>query len=252
MRRWALTVICSLAGLVQARAESPWMDEASVAPFVFRSEFPLRDVDGLVQELGELQADLHETLGLDFRDRPVEIHLFSGKWSYQKYVSSRSPGGEKRQALYLPGQDAGRVYAYRHRDLETDVRHEATHALLRNSLPYVPLWLDEGLAEYFEVPRGARLNDNPHRKSLQWAIRFGWKPRLEALEAKREMLDMGGKDYRDAWGWVHFLLHGPPEAREEMAAYFAEIDSGRAPVPLSERLKRRLPDLERRVIQHLK
>lgn len=252
MRRWALAMAFGLAGLMQARAESPWIDEVAVAPYVFRSEFPLRDVDGLVHELGDLQADLQNALAIEFRDRPIEIHLFAGKSSYQRYVSALAPGGEKRQALYLPGQDAGRVYAYRHRDLATDVRHEATHATLRNALPYVPLWLDEGLAEYFEVPRGARLHDNPHRKSLQWAIRFGWKPRLEVLEAKREMLDMGGKDYRDAWGWVHFLLHGPPEAREELAAYFAEIDSGRAPVPLSERLNRRLPDLDKRVIQHLK
>lgn len=252
MLRWWLAIALGIFAALPARAESPWLDEIAVEPFVFRSEFPLRDVDGLVRELGDLQSDLQDALGLEFRDRPVEIHLFSSKWSYQRYVANVSPGGEKRQALYVPGQEAGRVYAYRHRDLDTDVRHEATHALLRNSLPYVPLWLDEGLAEYFEVPRGARLSDNPHRKSLQWAIRFRWKPRLEDLEAKRKLLDMDGKDYRDAWGWVHFLLHGPPEARAELAAYFAEIDSGREPVPLSQRLKTRFPDLEQRVVRHLK
>lgn len=252
MPRWLLAIFLSLAGLHQACAEPRWVDEVAVEPFVFRSEFPLRDVDDLVRELGDLQSDLHETLGLEFRERPVEIHLFATKWSYQRYVADRVPGGEKRQALYVPGQDAGRVYAYRHRDLDTDVRHEATHALLRNALPYVPLWLDEGLAEYFEVPRAARQHNHPHRKSLQWAIRFGGKPRLETLEAKRQLLDMGGKDYRDAWGWVHFLLHGPAEAREELTAYFADIQSGREPVPLSQRLKRRLPDLEQRVLQHLK
>jgi hypothetical protein len=43
------------------------------------------------------------------------------------------------------------VFAYRGEDFETDLRHECTHALLNAALPVVPLWLDEGLAEYFEV-----------------------------------------------------------------------------------------------------
>ncbi|GIT30210.1 MAG: hypothetical protein Ct9H300mP1_22560 [Planctomycetaceae bacterium] len=32
-----------------------------------------------------------------------------------------------------------------------DLRHEFTHGVLHSSLKRVPLWLDEGLAEYFEV-----------------------------------------------------------------------------------------------------
>ena len=47
-------------------------------------------------------------------------------------------------------------------------------------------------------------------------------------------------------------LGRPAEAREELNLYFADIHSGRGPIPLSQRLKRRLPDLEQRIIQHLK
>ena len=45
--------------------------------------------------------------------------------------------GTKRRALFVQGTDAGRVYAYRTRDLDTDVRHETTHALLHTALPFV-------------------------------------------------------------------------------------------------------------------
>ena len=43
------------------------------------------------------------------------------------------------------------VYTYSSPRLEEDLRHEATHALLRGSFGDLPLWLDEGLAEYFET-----------------------------------------------------------------------------------------------------
>ena len=36
------------------------------------------------------------------------------------------------------------------RQFEADLRHECTHALLHAALPYVPLWLDEGLASLYE------------------------------------------------------------------------------------------------------
>ena len=53
----------------------------------------------------------------------------------------------------LPGPGAARVvYTYSSPRLEEDLRHEATHALLRGGYGDLPLWLDEGLAEYFETP----------------------------------------------------------------------------------------------------
>lgn len=229
-----------------------WLEERELAPYLIRSEFALRDVADLVNDLGDLQADLERLLNLKCEPREIQIHLFRSRSSYTSYLSQRVPEGVKRQALFVQGTDAGRVYAYRQRDLDTDVRHETTHALMHSALPYVPLWLDEGIAEYFEMPPGLREKQHPHRRELQNAIRFGWKPNLEKLEAEGKMLDMNGRDYRDAWGVVHFLLHGPKAARDALADYFEEIESGSAPKPLSRHLRSRFPDLERQIVEHLK
>lgn len=239
-----------LMAAAPAFGEAPWIDEITAGPFTIHSEFSLRDAQPLVSQLGELNTDLHETLGLDFSDRPIHIHLFSTRWTYQRYLAARIPAAAVRQALYLPGKEAGYVYAWQQRELTTDVRHEATHALLRNALPDVPLWLDEGLAEYFEISPAARADNQPHRKSLQRSLRFGGRPDLASLEAKQTLADFEGKDYRDAWAWVQFLLHGPPEAREELTTFFSDLASGDAPIPLSQRLKQRFPDLEQRFIQY--
>ena len=247
-----IVVAASLLALPLSGATG-WVEEKEIAPYLIRSEFALRDVAELVSDLGDLQADVERLLALKCEPKEIQIHLFRSRSSYNEYLSKRVPEGTKRQALFVQGTDAGRVYAYRHRNLDTDVRHETTHALLHTALPYVPMWLDEGIAEYFEASPGLREKHHPHRGELQRAIfYFRWKPAIEKLEAKREMLDMDPSDYRDAWGVIHFILHGPPAAREALAAYFEEVQSGKAPTPLSQHLRRRIPDLDRQIVEHLK
>lgn len=63
---------------------------------------------------------------------------------------------------------------------------------------------------------------------------------------------MGKNDYRDAWGIIHFVLHGPLAAREALTKYFEEVQSGKAPLPLSQQLRSRISDLDQQIIDHLK
>lgn len=249
--------LCLLAGLLWQSANpslhaAGWVDEQQHGIFVFRADFPLRDVASLVVELGELQKDIEATLEIQCQDRPIEIYLFRSRFGYSSYIRKHIPDNDGRPALFVAGNDAGRVYAHRGLNFETDLRHETTHALLHNALPYVPLWLDEGLAEYFENPTGQRVDGNAHRRRLAADSRFGWQPNLAALEGKQKLAEMGGREYRESYGWVHFLLHGPPEARAALNEYLATIPTGREPTPLSISLRRRIPDLDRQIVQHLR
>jgi hypothetical protein len=252
LRRRGLIVGVCLLGFVGTLWARDWPHEFQLGIWLVRSEFPLRDLDHLTDDLAELEADLNESLHLEPSERPIHVHLFSTKYSYSKYLAARVPQGTKRKALFVRGNDVSRVYAYRTSELPVDVRHEATHALLHNSLPYVPLWLDEGLAEYFEVARPLRRQQHPHQSEIRWAIRFGWTPDLARLERLKRLEDMGGRDYRDAWAWVHFLMHGPPAAQEALHNYLSEIQSGAAPTPLSERLPEVVPQLADAIRDHFR
>lgn len=252
MNRTFLT--CLIVGVVcvPLPISAEWVDEQQYGIFVFKSEFALRNTPAVVAGLGELQKDIEATLDLKCGEKLVYVHLFSNRWSYNQYVRREIPEGVGRPALFVAGIAFNRVFAYRHRDLETDLRHETTHALLHSALPYVPLWLDEGLAEYFESPANRRVEGSPHRNSLKWAIRFGWRPDLARLEGKTRLAELTGDDYRDAWGLIHFMLHGPPEARAALDEFLTAIPTGREPVPLSQSLRQRIPDLERQIIEHLR
>jgi hypothetical protein len=114
----------------------------------------------------------------------------------------------------------------------------------------VPLWLDEGLAEYFEIPSDQRISGHSHLKRIMWRARFGKVPSLEELEALAELPQMTQTHYQHSWAWVHFMLHGPPEANDELRKFLADIAANTPPGKLSDRLRRRVPDLENQFRNH--
>jgi hypothetical protein len=249
-------LLCALmAGLPSAGGPADgaeWTDHRTIDIFRIRSEFSLSDSEGhaLLVELEQLREDVERLLGLEAAADPIEVNLFASRRSYQKFLSVRVPEGVARAALFVKGADMGRVYVHRHRDFRTDLRHECTHAVVHNALPYVPLWLDEGLAEYFEVPAPLRAGDNPHLKGVSWAMRLRWEPSLAGLEEKRDLSTLEAEDYRDSWAWVHFMLHGPPQPRQVLANYLYDIRSGNSAGQLSERMAHEVPGVETQLLRH--
>jgi len=69
------------------------------------------------------------------------------------------------------------------------------------------LWLDEGLAEFFEVPRSA---GGLHSEHLQLLASLehdkDWRPDLVRLEKLAALAEMNHQDYAESWAWVHWLL----------------------------------------------
>ncbi|MFO1020255.1 MAG: hypothetical protein U0903_06115 [Planctomycetales bacterium] len=242
-----------VSGGLEFRAQADdWGEARRAGAFVFRADFPLRDEEQLLREMSQLGADLKQTLGIKLSPHNTEVLLFHNRAAYQKYLSIRVPEGVNRPALFVKTDELARVYAFRGPELSTHLRHEGTHALLHGSLKILPLWLDEGLAEYFEVPAEARPSENPHLRSIKWGARLTWRPHLRNLAAKREMQEMGPKDYRDAWGVVHFLIHGPEPARQILVEYLQTIQKGEAPEPLEKQLEASLPGYEDRIAQHFR
>jgi hypothetical protein len=245
----AAIVYCLLAAPLRA---ADWADKRTSGPFVARADFRLDEYDGLFVELAQLQTDLSQSLGVEPAREAVELYLFQSEHSYRQYLQARLPQVPYRRALFVKGRGPGKVLAYRSKALPVDVRHEGTHGLLHASLPMVPLWLDEGLAEYFEVPASTRAYGNAYLKWVRMDVRVGHIQRLVQLEEKRDVSEMNATDYQHAWAWTHFLLHGPPEAHDELVKFLADIHDSTPPGRLSVRLEQRLPGLDKRLVQHFK
>jgi hypothetical protein len=244
----------ALVGVVTRRAAGvaadPWLDRRSYGPFQCVSEFPLSTLDGFFHELSRLELELRRTLGVPPASSSVDIYLLADEAAHRRMLAEQFPKVPYRRALYVQRGGRGAVYAYRHAELPVDLRHECTHALLHTNLPMVPLWLDEGLAEYFEMPEGERAFDHPHLAKLRWELRLFRQLKVEFLEEQSELDDMGAAQYRYSWAWVHFMLHGPEAVHRALVSYLADIRRGDPPGRLSERLHAASPRLNERIVQH--
>lgn len=237
---------------INAEAGDSWRDSYKAGQFEVVSEFSLTSSEEDLDDLATLKKDIAATLGLKIPDAKIEVMLFANRWSFRRYIAARIPDAVDRRALYVQGPEMTRIYAYRNPYLKTDLRHEATHALLHQVLAYVPMWLDEGLAEYFEMPAKKRYNGHSHLRSLKIARTFRWRPNLEELEAKADITEMDGNDYRDAWAWVHFMLHGPDESRAILTQFLEEVQAGKLAQPISKGFEKTFPHPVASLDSHLR
>jgi hypothetical protein len=116
----------------------------------------------------------------------------------------------------------------------------------------VPLWLDEGLAEYFEV--GGPVVGTPHKVHVQYlqsARAEGWNPSLYQLEQLSDFRKMTQRDYAESWGWVHFMLHDTDATRGTLIDYVAELESKSVAAALRPRLEETAPAYYNGMISHV-
>jgi len=246
----ATTLLAAAPDSSPAQTAGRWPDEQTVGPYVCHADFRLDRGAGLLNELMQLQRDLTQTLGMRLGAEPIHLFLFGRERTYQNYVQQYFPHVPYRRALFIKERGPGMVFAFSSKELDVDLRHESTHAILHAALPMVPLWLDEGLAEYFEVPPADRAYRNPHLPKVKWGSFLHTTKPLKTLEDIGRLEEMDASAYRHAWAWVHFMLHGPPAAQDELTCYLNDIQSHTPPGQLSNRLQQRIPDLERSFVAH--
>lgn len=216
------------------------------------SDFRLAKDHPLIQDLIALRGRVAETLDLPMQRDDVVVYLFSTERDYYQYLDSAYPGLPHRRAYFVGTPHELAVYTYWGDRLQEDLRHEYTHGLLHASLKNVPLWIDEGLAEYFEVvgPRPGTINtEYAHR--LSDSLANGWRPDMKRLERFDEFLQMQRIDYQEAWSWAHYMLHTTPEAKQVLLSYLKDLRTTSHPHPLSERLQQVDPQFAARFLAYL-
>jgi tRNA A-37 threonylcarbamoyl transferase component Bud32 len=205
----------------------------------------------LIEDLILLRKQITVALDLPLQREEVAIYIFSTEKEFRDYLNAAYPGLPNRRAFFMGSRDELAVYTYWGERIQEDLRHEYTHGLLHASLRTVPLWLDEGLAEYFEVagPRPGTVNTE-YSGRLAASVANGWRPNLAALERLEEFSRMQHIHYQESWAWVHYMLHDTVGAKPVLLAYLHDLRTQSHPTPLSERLKRQLPDAEARFLAH--
>jgi hypothetical protein len=226
-------------------------------PYVFLSDFEINREQPLFQELANLRDQVTRELKLPVGTSTVQVYLFENRERYEAYMKAHYKDLPLRRAFFVAqpraigGVEDLLVYTWQNPRIEQDLRHELTHALLHSVMRNVPLWLDEGLAEYFELPPGQKGVNPAHVMHLAGDPSSVWKPDLERLEKMDKVEQMNRPEYREAWAWVHLMLHSTPEARVVLTTYLQQLHDNRNPGPLTPKLAAVFPSLEDAFTRHV-
>lgn len=95
-----------------------------------------------------LYFDIHRTV-------PVNIRVLSDKATYNQFVAANTKGPvPPSRGIFLNEGNQIAVYLRENReDTLRTISHETAHAIVATLTPYVPAWLNEGLAEQMEMLR---------------------------------------------------------------------------------------------------
>jgi hypothetical protein len=202
----------------------PLSHNVRAGDFIIRSDFAIAEDAPMIAELQQLQVDITSTLQLPAPRDPVVVYLFSGESAYRRYMRKTWPSLPARRAYFIGTSRELAVYSFHGPRVEEDLRHELTHGLLHATLKTVPLWLDEGLAEYFEV-RGTKVGGahREHLRTLKRMARKEWHPSIARLEAIVDFQEFDRKHYAESWSWVHFLLHDNPNGKQILLDYMDDL-----------------------------
>lgn len=225
-----------------------------VSQFLFSADFELKKDLPLFKELERLRDQVHRDLQLPAANTVVQIYLFEDRDHYERFMRVKYPELPKRRAFFVAqprGVGGGEdllVYTYWGDRIQQDLRHELTHALLHSVLKNVPLWLDEGLAEYYEMPAEWKGTNYQHLEAIR---RGGFQPDLARLEQLSQVDQMTPTEYREAWAWAHLMLRGKPEAKTVLLNYLQLLRTNPNPGPLGPRLATVYPSLEEALNQYV-
>jgi hypothetical protein len=213
-----------------------------VAPFVFMADFEVPRDQPLFQELAAMRDQITKELQLPPGNADVLVYLFEDRERYESYMKAAHPDLPLRRAFfiaqprYIGGTEDLLVYTFWGEKIQQDLRHELTHALLHRVIYNVPIWLDEGLAEYYELPPERKGVNAGHLEALRHGPLGPSKPDLARLEGLTQVQQMTPVEYREAWAWVHLMLHDSPEAKTVLTSYLQQLRANNSSNTLGSRL----------------
>lgn len=257
--QWRFGLACGVTLLAagclfrQTRPELPMREGLVRDQLVVHSDFDLPRKHRLLDELAAQRGDLATKLQLPTSDEPIHVYLFDNDKQYRAYIEQHYPDLPNRRAFFVETDTKLNVFAHWGDRVAEDLRHEVAHGYLHSVVPGLPLWLDEGLAEYFEVQRGHLGVNQPHIDLLTKRFaRDEWTPNLPRLEQLVFADEMTQVDYAESWLWVHFLLETTPERLKIIQDQLARLRIAGSAAPLSATQLKSEPSLQRELIQHLK
>lgn len=179
-----------------------------------------------------------------------EVYFFSGRRGYEAYTRDLlGHPAENTLGLYSPALKQLLIWnSPDKRMVMRTVRHEGFHQYLDRLLEVgAPVWLNEGLAEYFEQAHYERARwkadqVNEQHVAILQATREDWTPLEELVYIDNRAFRANSElHYPQSWALVHYLQNG---GREPARHFNALLDALIEGVGREEALTRAFADVD--------
>lgn len=245
--------IAAVSAVSNSTPKRPSKNWLRVSQYAICTDFDLNPTDPLFKELEDLPGQIQSELKLPPGNSVIQVFLFDTQEAYESYMTVRYPKLPTRRAYFIAEPRAASgddllVYTWMGDHVRTDLRHELTHAVLHSVLKSVPLWLDEGLAGFFELPPS---HNGLNLSHVDFLKKNSFQPDLARLEKLGKVAQMEKPEYRESWAWVHLFLRGSTKSKEVLLAYLNEMQTNSNPPLLLPKLKDVVAEPETALMDHL-
>jgi Tfp pilus assembly protein PilF len=167
---------------------------------------------------------------------PAVVVVFPSDREFQPFKPLYRGRPIEAQGVFVGTSDVNYIALTRGRRDSRAILHEYAHLMLTNVAPSIPLWLGEGLAEYYStfevrddgrqavvggpIPSHVRMLHSQRLLSLSELTRVQHDSPLYSEGNRRTMF------YAQSWALVHYLLAGEPSRAELVTEYIKAIESG--------------------------
>lgn len=239
MRRLVCVVLGLAFCLAEARAAAPSRWTRLRTPnFVLLGENgdrPLRRVGERLEQFREVFARVFPSTRQTLPS-PAIVYVFTSERAYQPFmplfngkrvdVGGYFQGSAGASYITLNTEAGDRAYPV--------IFHEYVHLLIGNTQADVPVWFNEGLAEYYSTyqlwgEREATLGRVQENHVLSLRERFIPLSELLAVDHKSPLYNEGDRRsifYAESWALVHYLLIGNPQREGQLAKYLQRYADG--------------------------
>jgi len=193
----------------------------------------------IAEDLLRMRAAVGKVTRLNVRSPlPTKVFIFANERSFAPYrevvfgrdadnISGIFLGGENGNFILLQGGSQNGV--------DRIVFHELTHYFVKNTVAGLPLWVNEGIAEYYstfktfgdEVHIGRPIDDH-----VLWLRGKALIPLRDLISVDRDSKiynerSRQGVFYAESWALLHYLMLGSEERRGQLTTYLALIAAHR-------------------------
>lgn len=203
------------------------------------SEKDIRQVGVRLEQFREVFSRLFTTLNVD-SPVPTTVIVFKNEGSYRPFKPTANTAG-----YFQSGSDVNYITLKLVKELNSEqdpftvIFHEFTHLLVRNTSGNVPIWFNEGLAEYystFSITDDQKVVMGRPIASHVYLLREKNMLPLRALfQVDQESPYYNESDkqsifYAESWALMHYLILGNEGQRATQLDKFRELLSANVPM----------------------